>query len=84
MVPFAAAAAQSRTQMAPWSPPASYRPAEPYRMSPSRAPPGSQAFAQVPRSAPAFHNDPQPRASIIRQPREISGTVRSVRNERST
>jgi hypothetical protein len=54
------AATQSRTQMAPWSPPASYRPAEPYRMSPSHAPPGRQAFAQVPRSAPAFHNDPQP------------------------
>jgi hypothetical protein len=46
--------------MAPWSPPPSYRPAQQYRVSPSYVTaPKSQAFAQAPRNAPAFHKDPQ-------------------------
>ena len=54
-------AAQSRTQMPPWSPPASYRPAQQYRVEPSYVTaPQSQAFAQAPHNAPVFHNDPRP------------------------
>jgi hypothetical protein len=55
-------ATETRAPTARWSPPASYRPPEPYRMSPPHVPtPSRQAFAQAPRNAPAFHNDPQPR-----------------------
>ncbi|HWS62617.1 MAG TPA: hypothetical protein VN325_07670 [Steroidobacteraceae bacterium] len=53
--------AQSRTPVTPWSPPASHRPAQPYRAGPSYvAAPKSQAFSQAPHNAPAFHRDPQP------------------------
>jgi hypothetical protein len=54
-------AQQSRTQMPPWSPPASYRPAQQYRVGPSYVTaPKSQAFAQAPHNASVFHNDPRP------------------------